>query len=129
MCNFNYTSVTSNAGHQEVISGVTSNELFTTGTILFNASERFSPQNASYFRLIEPRKAGYCVPSKHIYMYSFALNPSEYQPSGTANFSKIDKPKLKFTLSAKSADTLSVFALNYNVLRITSGKGGLGYAS
>ena len=126
---FNYTSVTSNAGHQEVISGVTSNELFTTGTILFNASERFSAQNASYFRLIEPRKAGYCVPSKHIYMYSFALNPSEYQPSGTANFSKIDKPKLKFTLSAKSADTLSVFALNYNVLRITSGKGGLGYAS
>jgi hypothetical protein len=126
---FNYTSVTGNTGHQEVISGVTSNELFTTGTVLFNASERFAPHSASYFRLIEPRKAGYCVPSKHIYMYSFALKPNEYQPSGTANFSKIDKPKLKFTLSAKSADTLSVFALNYNVLRIMSGKGGIGYAS
>jgi hypothetical protein len=64
-------------------------------------------------------------------MYSFALKPNEYQPSGTANFSKIDKPKLKFTLNgaAKSADTLSVFALNYNVLRIMSGKGGIGYAS
>lgn len=124
---FNYTAV--GTDHTEVIGGVTSNELFTTGTVLFNASERFSPQNASYFRLVEPRKAGYCVPSKHIYMYSFALNPSEYQPSGTANFSKIDKPKLKFTLSGKSAETLSVFALNYNVLRIMSGKGGLGYAS
>ena len=124
---FNYTAV--GTAHQEVIGGVTSNELFTTGSLLFNASERFTPQSASYFRLVEPRKSGYCVPSKHIYMYSFALNPNEYQPSGTANFSKIDKPKLKFTLSARSADTLSVFALNYNVLRIMSGKGGLGYAS
>ena len=126
---FNYTSVSNNSNHQEVISGQTSNELFTTGKVLFNVSQRFSAQDASYFRLIEPRKAGYCVPKKHIYMYSFGMTPNEYQPSGTANFSKIDKPKLSFTLSAKTADTLDVYALNYNVLRIMSGKGGLGYAS
>ena len=126
---FNYTSVSSDSGHKEVINGQTSNELFTTGTVLFNASERFSAQDASYFRLVEPRKAGYCVPKKHIYMYSFAMKPNEYQPSGTANFSKIDKPKLRFTISEKTSDTLDVFAMNYNILRIMAGKGGLGYAS
>jgi hypothetical protein len=126
---FNYTSKSSNASHQEVISGQTSNELFSTATVLFNASERFVAQDASYFRIIEPLRAGFKVPQKHIYMYSFALSPNKYEPSGTANFSKIDRPKLRVTISATTADTLDVYALNYNILRVTGGKGALGYAS
>ena len=62
---------------------------------------------------------------KDIFVYSFALNPEEHQPSGTCNFSRIESAK--FLLD--SAGTISnIYALNYNVLRIMSGMGGLAYA-
>jgi hypothetical protein len=61
-----------------------------------------------------------------IAVYSFALKPEEHQPSGTCNFSRIDNAQL--TASATAAATL-VFAVNYNVLRIMSGMGGLAYSN
>ena len=33
-----------------------------------------------------------------IYSYSFALKPSEFQPSGSLNFSKLESCQLKFGL-------------------------------
>ena len=59
-----------------------------------------------------------------IAVYSFALKPEEHQPSGTCNFSRIDNAQL--TGPSQSRD---VFAVNYNVLRIMSGMGGLAYSN
>ena len=59
-------------------------------------------------------------------VYSFALKPEEHQPSGTCNFSRIDNAQLIATGTA-NADT--IFAVNYNVLRIMSGMGGLAYSN
>jgi hypothetical protein len=59
--------------------------------------------------------------------YSFALKPEEHQPSGTCNFSRIDNAQLQFTTGPTSAFT--VYAVNYNVLRIMSGMGGLAYSN
>jgi hypothetical protein len=68
--------------------------------------------------------------SNNIYVYSFALKPEEHQPSGTLNMSRIDTAQLKLTLTAApTADYVKVFAVNYNVLRILSGMGGLAYAN
>ena len=61
-----------------------------------------------------------------IAVYSFALKPEEHQPSGTCNFSRIDNAQL--TADATAAATM-VFAVNYNVLRIMSGMGGLAYSN
>jgi hypothetical protein len=61
-----------------------------------------------------------------IAVYSFALKPEEHQPSGTCNFSRIDNAQL-IAESTGAADT--VFAVNYNVLRIMSGMGGLAYSN
>jgi hypothetical protein len=63
-----------------------------------------------------------------INVYSFALKPEEHQPSGTCNFSRIDNAKLNFTASPHSG-TMSIYAVNYNVLRIMSGMGGLAYSN
>ena len=63
---------------------------------------------------------------KDIYVYSFALEPEEHQPSGSCNFSRIDSAKLIF--SAEGAIS-NIYAVNYNVLRIISGMGGLAYSS
>jgi hypothetical protein len=63
-----------------------------------------------------------------IYVYSFALNPEEHQPSGTCNFSRIDNATLQLT-NVAIGGVLKVFAVNYNVLRIMSGMGGLAYSN
>ena len=68
------------------------------------------------------------------FVYSFALKPEQHQPSGTCNFSRLDNAVLKLTLSpdtSGSSEGLDVFvyALNYNILRIQSGMGGLAYSN
>jgi len=62
-----------------------------------------------------------------INVYSFALKPEEHQPSGTCNFSRIDNAKMIFDTSPGS--TINIYAVNYNVLRIMSGMGGLAYSN
>jgi hypothetical protein len=59
-----------------------------------------------------------------IAVYSFALKPEEHQPSGTCNFSRIDNAQI-----TGPAQALDVFAVNYNVLRIMSGMGGMAYSN
>ena len=63
---------------------------------------------------------------RNINCYSFALEPEEYQPTGTCNFSRIDQSTLDFS----SAVILqNIYALNYNILRVMSGMGGLAYSN
>ena len=66
--------------------------------------------------------------ARKVGVYSFALKPEEHQPSGTCNFSRIDNAQLSET-TAGTGGTLSVYAVNYNVLRIMSGMGGLAYSN
>ena len=65
--------------------------------------------------------------TKKINVYSFALKPEEHQPSGTCNFSRIDTARLDTAAPLESAD--NIYAVNYNVLRIMSGMGGLAYSN
>ena len=64
-----------------------------------------------------------------IAVYSFALKPEEHQPSGTCNFSRIDTAQLIDTSGDQSQPNINVYAVNYNVLRIMSGMGGLAYSN
>jgi len=61
-----------------------------------------------------------------IAVYSFALKPEEHQPSGTCNFSRIDSAQL---IRSAHAQGMRIYAVNYNVLRIMSGMGGLAYSN
>ena len=62
-----------------------------------------------------------------IFVYSFALKPEEHQPSGTCNFSRIDNAQLSCS-AATVTSSINIYAVNYNVLRIMSGMGGLAYS-
>jgi len=74
-----------------------------------------------------------------INVYSFALRPEEHQPTGTCNFSRIDTATLVFdTIASGGAGTypskaypyaFRIYAVNYNILRIMSGMGGLAYSN
>ena len=65
--------------------------------------------------------------TNNINVYSFALKPEEHQPSGTCNFSRIDTAHLNF--NGANVTVANIYALNYNVLRIMSGMGGLAYSN
>ena len=111
------------------MNGQTSKEGFTDFYLELNGHERFAKRKASYFRTCQPLQAGHKIPTKHIYCYSFALKPEEHQPSGTCNFSRIDSAQMMFTGIPDAGSTLTVWAVNYNVLRIMSGMGGLAYSN
>lgn len=77
-----------------------------------------------------------------VHVYSFALSPEQHQPSGTCNFSRIDNAVLNLEFTAANSNSatppttigsngavLRVYAVNYNVLRIMSGMGGLAYSN
>jgi hypothetical protein len=104
-----------------------------------NGHDRFSIRDGRYFNLVQPFQHHENVPSKGINVYSFGLKPEEHQPSGTCNMSRIDNASLNLTLTAATVTALSgsggrtckvrVYAINYNVLRIMSGMGGLAYSN
>jgi hypothetical protein len=119
-----------------------------------NGQDRFQERRMEYFRRVQGFKhhthsvrttqlvktGENMTYSQYIYLYSFALNPEEHQPSGTCNFSRIDNTILSFSNlgylttsqgapTGAAAGIVKVFAVNYNVLRIMSGMGGLAYSN
>jgi len=63
------------------------------------------------------------------YIHPFCLDTSRIQPSGSLNFSRLDSARLV----SSSGDTFSgfkyIYAVNYNILKIENGMGGLMYAN
>jgi hypothetical protein len=99
-----------------------------------NGQDRFTEREGSYFDRVQPYQHHCRTPSTGINCYSFALRPEEHQPSGTCNFSRIDKATLQLTVSLNTVTgyrtaQVRVYALNYNVLRVMSGMGGLAYSN
>tara|TARA_Y100000389_G_scaffold130327_1_gene127719 strand:- start:779 stop:2350 length:1572 start_codon:yes stop_codon:yes gene_type:complete len=99
-----------------------------------NGQDRFSEREGTYFDLVQPFQHHTRNPDTGINVYSFALRPEEHQPSGTCNFSRIDNATLQLVLSNATVQGVNtakvrVYAVNYNVLRIMSGMGGLAYSN
>jgi len=94
-----------------------------------NGQDRFSVREGAYFNLVQPYQHHTRIPAVGIYVYSFALNPEQHQPSGTVNMSRIDNATLQLSTNVGSAAKLRVYAVNYNVLRIMAGMGGLAYSN
>jgi hypothetical protein len=120
--NFNY----SNTVDPAVVKG----DNIQSAIIYINGIERFSVRNAQYFSLTQPYQKHTRCPNDFFYIYSFSLKPEEHQPSGASNFSKIDSKELYLNLQLNNQVLqLRVYALNYNILRIMSGMGGVAFSN
>ena len=117
----------------------------TTGNtkLQLNGHDRFSELAHDFFHLVQPYECGLghglvlntndrswdgvgaTAQHMNVGMYSFCLKPAEHQPSGTCNFSRIDNA----VLNMGTDGDLWLFAMNYNVLRIMSGMGGMAYSN
>ena len=105
-----------------------------TAKLQLNGQDRFSEREGTYFDLVQPYQHHTRTPDTGINVYSFALRPEEHQPSGSCNFSRIDNATLQLvlsnaTVSGTATAKVRVYAVNYNVLRVMSGMGGLAYSN
>ena len=101
-----------------------------TFKLVLNGQDRFKEQTGKYFNAVQPYQHHSGSPMPGVYAYSFALKPEEHQPTGTCNFSRIDNAQVAIKTKADATATnLNMFAVNYNVLRIQSGMGGLAFSN
>ena len=121
---------------------IASNSLGDKFKLKLNGHDRFAERKLSYFTRTQvyqhhsgfgglgsvSTSLGVGTGKDSIAVYSFALKPEEHQPSGTCNFSRIDNAQLDCTAGTVKANT-NIYAVNYNVLRIMSGMGGLAYSN
>jgi len=89
------------ASGQNQFSSVYPRDTIVNGQLLFDGNERFKAKPTSYFSLLQQYKHATgeqpaIMPG--IYMYSFALNNDQYQPSGAMNGSLINKAVLRVSL-------------------------------
>jgi hypothetical protein len=109
-----------------------------------NGHDRFEEREGKYFNVVQPYQHHTSSPGIGVNVYSFAIRPEDIQPSGSCNFSRIDNAILNLTLTPstfqtyygddasstpQTSATVRVYAVNYNVLRIMAGMGGLAYSN
>jgi len=112
---------------------------FTNASILLNGNYLLENMSPTYFHTVQ----GYYHTAYGIinfntvqmaptytqyYTYNFCLDATSYKPTGTCNFSRLDNGKLQIVGAKGNPATptsLTVYAVNYNVLRIKSGIAGV----
>jgi hypothetical protein len=96
----------------------------------FNGQEVFTPDttDALYAGDIEPFNHYPNFPRRDFYMYTFTGTPRSPKPYGQINFSRIKQILLTLKCGGQlylPAKELRIMAINYNILRIADGMGGL----
>jgi len=97
--------------------------------LILNGQDRFKEQTGKYFNQVQPYQHYSGSPYPGIYAYSFALKPGDHQPTGTCNFSRIDNSVAWVSMKTSEKLQLNMFAVNYNILRVQSGMGGLAFSN
>jgi len=133
------SSFTNKLSANAIVNTATYNTLnpVATAKLVLNGNDRFAERPGSYFNLIQPYQHHENIPANAgINVYSFGLKPEEHQPSGTLNMSRIDTAVLNISFDSTYCTTVTAgnlnlytYAVNYNVLRILSGMGGLAYSN
>lgn len=100
--------------------------------LTFNNYTRVEKFESNYFNYLQPLMHCKNSPAPGINCYWFSLFPYEHQPSGTCNMSRLPKVRMQLTVDPYYYDndeqyTLTVYALNINILRIIGGMGNTAY--
>jgi hypothetical protein len=121
-------------GYIEIINTIYSENTIDTLTITFNSIERISTRDGMYYNLIQPWKHHTNIPSPGIYLFSFAINPEEYQPSGSCNMGLLDANQAFININPIFFEymnkdvSINFFARSINILKITEGMASLAFS-
>jgi hypothetical protein len=110
---------------------------FTDASMLINGVPLFENMTHEYHRNVVPSR--HCsvlnttVDLEQIYTWPFCLTMNKSQPAGTLNFSRIDNAKININYTGSVAnaniDMIRAYAVNYNILRIKNGMGGIAFGN
>lgn len=108
--------------------------ILSSAKIVLNGMDRIDEKDWMYFNHLQPFQHHRGNPKDGIYVYSFSLNPEDtLQPSGTCNMSRINKVQMMMNLIRPLLTTygynLTLYAVNYNFLKITGGLAGVVFSS
>jgi hypothetical protein len=99
--------------------------------LVINSINRMELDSYIYYTILQKYQSNFYNNQEGIYMYSFSLNPKELQPSGSINFSKIDDAYIQLTMNNiinyQNPASIRGYAIEYNLLRVSNGIGGLGF--
>ena len=107
----------------------------------FNRHNRFDKRTGKFFNYVQPELYHSNSPKDGINIYCFCVNPELHQPTGTANFSKIEHIFLTLWIKDSTdieddlpnlniinlANIVYIFAFSYNILRVNNGLTGISY--
>ena len=121
-------------GYIEIINTIFSENTINTLSITFNSLVRVSERDGMYYNLIQPWKHHTNIPSPGIYLFSFAINPEDYQPSGSCNMGLLDANQafininpIFFEYMEKNV-SINFYARSINILKITEGMASLAFS-
>mgnify|MGYP001049780932 CR=1 FL=1 len=87
---------------------------------------KFADPNFTSVPLYYHTTNGNATPGTKLFFYPFCLDASKLQPTGSLNFSRLDSARIINDTANSDKD---IYAVNYNVLRIENGMGGLLYSN
>lgn len=97
--------------------------------LVINSTNRIDLSDIQFYTNIQKYEFNLLNKQKGIYTFSFALNPTDLQPSGSMNFSKIDDAYIQLTLNKiinyQNPAAIQAYAVQYNLFRTSYGIGGL----
>jgi hypothetical protein len=139
--NTDETSITINTdfirndyGYIEIINTIYSENTIDTLSITFNTLVRVSNRDGMYYNLIQPWKHHTNIPSPGIYLFSFAINPEDYQPSGSCNMGLLDANQAFININPMFFEymnknvSINFYARSINILKITEGMASLAFS-
>tara|TARA_Y100000389_G_scaffold204224_1_gene255672 strand:- start:1860 stop:3671 length:1812 start_codon:yes stop_codon:yes gene_type:complete len=118
-------------------------DVIKSSRLLFDGNERYSSQNSDFFKFLQSYQHNFKIDKPGIFLYSFSLDPTKYQPSGACNLSRQSNVQLEIETSLIKPLTpigqnfnyqpyqynIYIYAVNYNILRIMSGMAGTAFSN
>ena len=106
---------------------------FDSASMYINGTPLFENMTQEYHRIVVPNRhrsvlsdGGDDMP---ITSWPFCLTMNKSQPTGTLNFSRIDSAKITLDTVGGSSKFIRAYAVNYNILRIKNGMGGVAFGN
>ena len=104
-------------------------DTITEANLELNGVERIKTMDNLYFNKVTPYETLQTSLPDGLYFHTFCINPSEIQPSGSCNFSRLDRKRLNIKLSNEFVNSLNdtdkiivnVVGINYNILKFSNG--------
>ena len=117
------------------ISDENKGNIVTYSSMFFHSYNRVIRLPSIYYNYVQPREVHNTTPSDGINMYSFCLSPELYQPSGSANMSRLSRIMLDMEFDPSLVPeegnpepiNVRIYTRSTNILRFVNGMGGTGY--